>query len=60
MSYLGDLFIIFSLIFIATNYITSLKQLQLFFAHFLECYLLFMDGDVDDESEQLSNSERSA
>ena len=43
---LCDLFFIFSLIFIAINLITSLKQM-----HFLEYILLFLDDNVDEESE---------
>ena len=39
MSYLCDLFFIFSLIFSALDHITSLKQVQLFCVHFLECLL---------------------
>ena len=50
MSYRCDLFLIFSLIFIAINSITSLKQAHLFFAHFLEYLLLFIDDNVDEES----------
>ena len=49
-SYLCDLFFIFSLIFIAINHITSLKQTLLFFFHFLEYFLLFLDENVDEES----------
>ena len=41
MSYLCDLFFIFSLIFIVINHITSFKQTYLFFAPFLEYFLLF-------------------
>ena len=36
MSYLFDLFFIFTLIIIAINHIISLKQSHLFFPHFLE------------------------
>ena len=50
MSYLYDLFLIFSLIFIVINHITSLKQTQLFFVHFLEYFLLFLDENVDEKS----------
>ena len=50
MSYLCDLFFIFSLIFIVINHITSFKQTY-FFVHFLEHLLLFLDGNVDEESE---------
>ena len=50
MSHIGDLFFIFSLIFIAINSIMSLKQKHLFYAHFLDSILLFLDGNVDEES----------
>ena len=43
MSYLCDLFFIFSLIFISY---TLLKQIHLFFVHFLEYLLLFLDDNV--------------
>ena len=36
---------------IVLNHIISLKQMQLFFAHFLEYLLLFLDDNVDEESE---------
>ena len=36
MSYLCDLFSIFSLIFIVINHITSFKQTHLFFVHFFK------------------------
>ena len=42
LSYLCDLFFIFSVVFIVINHITSLKQTYLFFVHFLE-YLPFLD-----------------
>ena len=48
---LYDLFFIFIPIFSAINYITSLKQTHLFFVHFLECLLLFLVNNVDEESE---------
>ena len=51
MLYPCDLFFIFSLIFITSNSITSLKQTHLFFAHSLEYLLLFLDDNVDEESE---------
>ena len=47
MLYLFDLFFISRSIFIAINYITSFKQTHLFFVHFLECLLLFLDDNVD-------------
>ena len=46
MSYVFDPFFIFSLILIATNHIMSLNQTHLFFAHFLEYLLLFLDDNV--------------
>ena len=51
MSYIRDLFFIFILGFIVINHITSLKQTKLFFVHFLEYLLLFLDDNVDEESE---------
>ena len=51
MSYICDLFFIFSLAFIIINPITSLKQTHLFFAHFLEYLLLLLDDNVYEESE---------
>ena len=50
MSYIGDLFFIFSLIFITINSITPLKQAHLFYAHFLDYLLLFLYDNVDEES----------
>ena len=50
MSYSCDPFFNFSLIFIVINRITSLTQTHLFFVHFLEYLLLFLDGNVDEES----------
>ena len=50
LSYPYDLFSIFSLIFIVINPITSLKQTHLFFVHFSEYLLLFLDENVDEES----------
>ena len=49
MSYLYDLFSIFSLIFIVINHITSLKQAHLFFVHFLVYLRLFFDDNVIEE-----------
>ena len=51
ISYLCGLFFIFSFIFIAINHITSLKQTHLFFVQFLENNLLFLDDNVEKESE---------
>ena len=51
MSYLCDLFLIFSLIFIVINQITSFKKMNLFFVHYLEYPLLFVFDNVDEESE---------
>ena len=45
--YLCDLFFFFSLIFIVSNHITSLKQMHLFFVQFLEYLPLFLDNNVD-------------
>ena len=44
------LFFIFSLIFIVINHKTSLKQAHLVFVPFIECLLLFLDDNVDEES----------
>ena len=38
-------------IFIAINHITSLKQTQLIFVHFLENLSLFLGDKADEESE---------
>ena len=51
MSYICDLFFIFSLIFSVINHIMSSKQTHLFFVHFLEYLLLFLVDNVDEESE---------
>ena len=51
MSYLCDLFLISSLIFIFINHITSLKQTHLAFVQFLKYLLLFLDDNLDEESE---------
>ena len=51
LSYLCDLFFIFSLIYFAINHITPFKQTHLFFVHFWECLLLFLNDNVDEESE---------
>ena len=45
------LFFQFSLIFIVINHKISFKQMYLFFVHFLEYLLLFLDNNVDEESE---------
>ena len=50
MSHIGGLFFIFSLISIAVNSITSLKQTHLLYAHFKDYLLLFLDDNVDGES----------
>ena len=49
MSYLCDLFLFSSPIFITINYLTSLKQTELFFVHILEYLLLFFDDNVEEE-----------
>ena len=46
-----DLFFISSLIFILINHITSFKQTYLFFVHFLEYLLSFLNDYVDEKSE---------
>ena len=51
MSYLCDPFYIFSLIFIVINHINSFKQTYLIFVRFLKFLLLFLDDNVDKESE---------
>ena len=50
MLYLWDLIFIFSPVFIVINNIITLKQTHLFFVHFLEYLLLFLDNNVDEES----------
>ena len=52
MSYLCDLFSIFSLIFIVIYHEVSLKQTQLFFCSFFRIsFIIFLDDNVDEESE---------
>ena len=51
MSYLCDQFFISSLIFIVINHATSFKQTYFFLVHFLEDLLLFLDDNVDKQSE---------
>ena len=51
MSYLCDIFFIFSLIFIVVNHKTSLKQTPLAFVQFLKYLLLFWDDNLDKKSE---------
>ena len=41
------------------NHITLFNQRYLFFAHFLEYLLLFLDDNVDEKSELFSNSKSS-
>ena len=60
MQYVCDLFFIFILSLFVINHITSSKQKYLFFLLFLEYLLLFLDDNVDNENEQLSNSKSSA
>ena len=51
MLYLCDhYFFIFSLIFSIIIHIISLKQTNLFVAHFLEYLILVLDDDMGDES----------
>ena len=49
-SYLCDVFFIFTLSFIIINNTTSLKEMHLFFAHFLEYLKLVLDDNMDEES----------
>ena len=56
---LCDPFFIFSLIFITINHTTSLKQTNLFFAHFSEYLMLVLDN-MNEESVWFSNSKNSA
>ena len=56
MSYLCDLFFIFSLISIGINYITSLKNTHRAFVQFFKHLLLFLDDNVNEESERFSKS----
>ena len=49
LSYLCDLLLISSPIFIAINHLTSLKQTDLIFVHFLQYLLSFLDDNVDEE-----------
>ena len=60
MLYLCDRFFIFSPIFIVINHITLFKQTYLYFAHLLEYFLLLLGDNVDEESQQFSNSKNSA
>ena len=46
MSYLRDLFFIFSLTFIFINYTTLTKQTHLLYVHILEYFLLFLNGNT--------------
>ena len=59
VSYLCNLFFIFSLIFISINNISPLKQTYLLFVYFLEYLLLFLDDNMDEESKHFSNSKSS-
>ena len=51
ISYLCDLFFIFSLIFIVINHIISFKHTYLFFVHCSEYFLIFLEDNVDKESQ---------
>ena len=44
-------YVFHSLIFIAIDHTSSIKQSYLFFVHFLEYLLLFLDDNGDEESE---------
>ena len=54
------IFFFFIFIFLIINQIISLKQMQLFLAHFLEYALLFLDDNEDKESEWFANSKKSS
>ena len=56
ISYLCDLFFFFSLIFIAINHVTSLKQKHLLFVYFLEYLVLFLDDNVDEETNKFETA----
>ena len=49
--YFCDILYILSLIFVVVNHITSLEQTHLYFVHFVEYLLLFLDDNVDKNSE---------
>ena len=51
MSYICDLLLIFTLVFIVINRIMSLKQTHWFFLQVLEYLLLFLDDNLDEENE---------
>ena len=51
MSYLCDLFFIVILILTITNHIISLKQTNLFLAHFLEHIKIVLDDNLGEEIE---------
>ena len=51
VSYISDLFLIFSLVFIVINHIISLRQTHLILVHFIKYVLLFLDDNVDEDSE---------
>ena len=60
MSYLCEVFFIFSLIFIDINHITSFKQTYIFCVHFLDYRLLLLVDNVNNESEYFSNNKSSS
>ena len=55
MSYICDLFFLFSLVFIVINHITSLKQMYLTFLQFFKNLLLSLDDNIDEESKYLKS-----
>ena len=57
ISYQCDLLFIFSFIFIVINHITSFKQTYLFFVHFLERLLLFLDDNVEANNFQIAKDQ---
>ena len=50
-SYICDLLLIFTIVFIVINHIMSLKQTHWFFLEVLEYLLLFLDDNMDEENE---------
>ena len=60
MSYLCDLFFIFSISFIITNHIISSKQSNLFFAYFFEYLILIFEDNINEQTEEFSKSKSSA
>ena len=51
ISYICDLLLIFTLVFIVINHIMSLKQTHWLFLQVLEYLLLFLDDNLNEENE---------